>query len=54
MESPAQLALIAGGSLTALASLAHLACIWIGGPAYRFMGAAKPSHGRPRRASGDR
>ncbi len=41
MDSPAQFALIAGGSLTALASLAHLACIWIGGPAYRFMGAGE-------------
>lgn len=34
-------ALILGGSLSALAALAHLACIVIGAPAYRFMGAGE-------------
>jgi hypothetical protein len=34
-------ALIAGGTLTAIAAVAHLACIFIGAPAYRFMGAGE-------------
>lgn len=34
-------ALIAGGTLTAVAGLAHLACIVMGPPAYRFMGAGE-------------
>lgn len=34
-------ALLAGGTLTAIAALAHLACIAIGAPAYRFMGAGE-------------
>lgn len=34
-------ALIAGGALTALAAIAHLACIVFGAPAYRFMGAGE-------------
>lgn len=34
-------ALIVGASLSALAALAHLACIFIGAPAYRFMGAGE-------------
>lgn len=34
-------ALQLGGTLTALAALAHLACIVIGGPAYRLMGAGE-------------
>lgn len=35
------LALIAGASLSAMAALAHLACIVIGAPAYRFLGAGE-------------
>lgn len=35
------LALALAGSLSALAALAHLACIGIGPPAYRFMGAGE-------------
>ena len=35
------LALLVGASLSALAALAHLACIVIGAPAYRFMGAGE-------------
>jgi hypothetical protein len=34
-------ALIAGGTLTAIAAVAHLACIVMGAPAYRFMGAGE-------------
>lgn len=34
-------ALVLGGALSALASLAHLACIALGAPAYRFMGAGE-------------
>jgi hypothetical protein len=34
-------ALVAGGVLSALAAVAHLACIAIGAPAYRFMGAGE-------------
>lgn len=34
-------ALVLGGALTAAAALAHLACIAIGAPAYRFMGAGE-------------
>ena len=34
-------ALALGGLLSAVASLAHLACIAIGAPAYRFMGAGE-------------
>lgn len=34
-------ALVAGGALSALASLAHLACIALGAPAYRVMGAGE-------------
>ena len=33
--------LIFGAVLSALAAIAHLACIAIGGPAYRFMGAGE-------------
>lgn len=32
-------ALLAGGALTAIAAVAHVACIFIGARAYRFMGA---------------
>lgn len=32
---------LAGGTLTALAAIAHLACIFLGAPAYRFMGAGE-------------
>ncbi len=34
-------ALVLGGLLSALASVAHLACIVLGAPAYRFMGAGE-------------
>lgn len=34
-------ALIAAGSLSAAAALAHVVCVWIGGPAYRFLGAGE-------------
>ena len=34
-------ALAIGGVLTAVASVAHLACIALGAPAYRFMGAGE-------------
>jgi len=40
MDSGAQ-ALIAGGALTGVAAVAHLACIVIGAPAYRVMGAGE-------------
>lgn len=33
--------LLLGGALTVVASLAHLACIALGAPAYRFMGAGE-------------
>jgi len=39
--STGSLALIVGGSLSAAAAIAHLACIAIGAPAYRFMGAGE-------------
>jgi len=35
-------ALVVGAVLSALAAAAHLACIVIGAPAYRFMGAGEP------------
>jgi len=41
MHSAGVLALIAGGTLTALAAVAHLACIVLGAPAYRLMGAGE-------------
>lgn len=41
MTSIGVLALIAGGTLTAIAAVAHLACIAIGARAYRFMGAGE-------------
>ncbi len=41
MSSAGGQALIAGGTLTAIAAFAHLACIAIGSPAYRFMGAGE-------------
>jgi hypothetical protein len=34
-------ALVVAGSLSALAGAAHLACILVGAPAYRFMGAGE-------------
>lgn len=33
--------LVVGGALSAIASVAHLACIVLGAPAYRFMGAGE-------------
>ena len=41
MSNAGAQALIVGGSLTAVAAIAHLACIVIGARAYRFMGAGK-------------
>lgn len=38
---PAEIALLLAGGLSALAALAHLACIAIGAPAYRLMGAGE-------------
>jgi hypothetical protein len=34
-------ALVVAGSLSAAAAVAHLACIFVGAPAYRFMGAGE-------------
>ena len=39
--STGSLALLVGAALSAAAALAHLACIAIGAPAYRFMGAGE-------------
>lgn len=39
--SNGSLALLLGASLSAAAAVAHLACIVIGAPAYRFMGAGE-------------
>lgn len=39
MDAPGALALTLAGVLTLLAALAHLACIALGAPAYRVMGA---------------
>jgi len=41
MLSPGAQALAIGACLSALAAVAHLACIVIGAPAYRFMGAGE-------------
>ena len=41
MLSPGALALFAGGMLSALAAVAHLACILFGAPTYRFLGAGE-------------
>lgn len=41
MGSAGPQALIAGGTLSAIAAVAHLACIFVGAPAYRFMGAGE-------------
>lgn len=41
MNNTAAQALIAAGTLTAVAAVAHLACIAIGARAYRFMGAGE-------------
>jgi hypothetical protein len=41
MSSAGAHALIVGGTLTAVASFAHVACIVIGARAYRFMGAGE-------------
>jgi hypothetical protein len=40
--SNGSLALLLGAGLSAVAAIAHLACIVIGAPAYRFMGAGEP------------
>jgi hypothetical protein len=39
MNSLGAYALVLGGTLSAVAALAHLVCIAVGAPAYRFMGA---------------
>ena len=39
MPDKGSVVLLVGAGLDALAGLAHLACIWLGAPAYRFMGA---------------
>ena len=41
MSSIGSQALVVGASLSATAAVAHLVCIVIGGPAYRFMGAGE-------------
>lgn len=41
MQELGALALLLGGTLSAIAALAHLACIALGGPAYRRMGAGE-------------
>ena len=41
MFSTGALALIIGASLSAIAALAHLACIAVGAPAYRLLGAGE-------------
>ncbi|WP_301445779.1 hypothetical protein [Comamonas sp.] len=40
MPSLGAIALVAGGAMSAFAAVAHLACIAIGAPAYRVMGAS--------------
>lgn len=41
MQNPGAMALTLGASLSAAAAISHLACIAIGAPAYRFMGAGE-------------
>lgn len=41
MHNLGSIALMIGGSLSAIAALAHLACIALGTSAYRFMGAGE-------------
>src|SRR5215831_6736022 len=41
MLSTSAQVLILGGTLSAVAAVAHLACIALGAPAYRFMGAGE-------------
>jgi hypothetical protein len=41
MLAPGVQALIVAGSLSAAAAVTHLACILVGAPAYRFMGAGE-------------
>src|SRR6476620_802839 len=41
MLNAGPLALLIGAALSAAAAIAHLACIVIGAPAYRFMGAGE-------------
>jgi hypothetical protein len=41
MPTPGTVALAAGATLSALAAIAHLACIVLGPSAYRFMGAGE-------------
>lgn len=41
MLASGTLALVIGGTLSAAAAVAHIACILIGAPAYRFMGAGE-------------
>lgn len=41
MNAAGDIPLLAAGAITALAALAHLACIVLGAPAFRFMGAGE-------------
>lgn len=41
MPTPGTLVLVFGGTLSAIAAVAHLACIVIGASAYRYMGAGE-------------
>ena len=55
MSSLGSIALVVGGALSAFAAVAHLACIAIGAPAYRVMGASErivraAEQGKPRPA----
>lgn len=42
MPATPNLALMIGGTLSALAAAAHLGCIFFGAPWYRFLGAGEP------------
>lgn len=42
MQKPLNSALVIGATLTGLAALLHFSCIFIGAPAFRFMGAGEP------------
>ncbi|WP_394002097.1 hypothetical protein ACF3M1_15345 [Luteimonas sp. WGS1318] len=41
MEGPANRFLIAGGALSGLAALTHLACLVVGAPLFRLLGAGE-------------
>lgn len=41
MSTSGSLVLVIGALLSAFAAIAHLVCIFIGAPAYRFLGAGE-------------